>query len=178
MWKVSMKGISYWIWIAGGVIVGLIIFAIAYQQIVQIEKSIAEQRSLEHFSEVKNIIDNLCWSFVGNKREYTISLSEDVEGIYTTLNQSEEYKNEQLINKTISGENATGNFLCIKIADKRLKCEEMYCNATMPFMGSVPEEFSLSILINRLTGKGKISDYYLEFERMGNGVNVSLKTTG
>jgi len=45
----------------------------------------------------------------------------------------------------------------------------------MPFIGSVPEEFSLSALVNKLTGRGKVFDYYLEFERMKENVSVKFK---
>ena len=172
-----MKAISQWVWIAGGVIAGLVIFSIAYQQIVQINLSVAEQRSLEQFSEMKNIINNLCWSFSGNKREYTVDLAKTVEGVYVALSPYEEYTSEQLINKITADppESTTGNFLCIKIKDKRLKCEELECNTTMPFIGSVPEGFSLSALINELMGRGKVFTYNLKFERMETNVTVEIE---
>lgn len=171
-----MKGISYWVWIAGGVIAGLIIFTIAYQQIVEINRATIEQRSLEQFSEVKHIVDNLCWSFAGNKREYTVSIGDMVEAIYVTIDKYKEYEKKDLVGEILSGKPVLGNFLCIKITDKRVNCEELECNATMPFIGSVPEEFSLSALINKLTGRGKIFDYSLEFERKENIVEIRLKS--
>ncbi len=169
-----MKGISNWIWIAGGIIAALIIFSIAYNQIVQVSLAKVEQRSLEQYDETKSIIDNQCWSFVGNKREYTINLGETIEGVYIATNPYEEYEKEQLINKIISDETATGNYLCIKVKDKRLRCEELECNTTMPFMGSVPEEFSLSALLNKLMGRGRIFNYNLMFERMETKVEVGF----
>jgi hypothetical protein len=171
-----MKGVSYWFWIAGGVIAGLIIFTIAYQQIVDITRTAAEHRNLEQFNEIKNIADNLCWNTPGNKREYSVSLSENVEGIYTTSDKYEEYVGEKLLDNIISDDSGTGKYLCIKVKDKRLECEELECNTTMPFIGAVPEEFSLSALVNNLVGKGKIFDYYLEFEKIGEDVNI--KTLG
>lgn len=170
-----MKGISYWFWIIGGVIAGLAIFAAAYQLMADISLRNAEQRSLEQFSQVKGMINNLCWEFVGNKREYSMDLSEYVEGIYTTFDKYTEYEKEELIENIISGNNSTGDFICIKIAKKRVRCEKLECNATMPFIGSLPEGFSLSALINRLLGRGKIFEYPLEFERMGNEVAIFLK---
>lgn len=170
-----MKGISYWFWVIGGVIAGLIIFSIAYQQIMETNRITAEQRSLEQFAEIKNIVNNLCWEFSGNKREYTLSLSEMVDGVYVTFDMYSEYDKNSLVENIISEKNMTGNFLCMKISDKRVKCNELECNATMPFMGSVPEEYSLSALINKLTGKAKTFDYYLEFEKKGEEVFVNLK---
>jgi cytochrome c oxidase assembly protein Cox11 len=171
-----MKGISNWIWVAGGVIAGLIIFSIAYNQIVQVSLSRVEQRSLEQFDETKNIVNNQCWNFVGNKREYTVDLGETIEGVYIATNPYEEYEKEQLIGKIVSGENTTGNYFCIKVKDKRLRCEELECNTTMPFMGSVPEEFSLSALLNKLMGRGKVYSYNIMFERKETKVEVEFIT--
>jgi len=169
-----MKGISNWIWIAGGVIAGLIIFSIAYNQIVQISLARVEQRSLEQYDETKNIINNLCWGFGGNKREYTVSLAETIEGLYIATSPYEKYEEEQLINKIVSGETATGNYLCIKVKNKRSGCEKVECNTTMPFMGSVPEEFSFSALLNKLMGRGKIFIYNLKFEKIETKVEVEF----
>jgi len=77
-----MKGVSQWFWVAAGVVAGLIVFSIAYTQIGMLNKSKNIQRALEEYDEVKNIINNLCWSFSGNKREYKIHLPKEIEGFY------------------------------------------------------------------------------------------------
>jgi hypothetical protein len=170
-----MKAIANWFWIAAGVIAGLIVFAIAYQQIVNINKTAAEHRNIEQFNEIKNIADNLCWDTSGNKREYKVSLSENVEGIYTTMDKDVEISGGNLVNKIVSDEFNTGNYLCIKVKDKRIQCEDLECNTTMPFIGAVPESFSLSALINSLTGNGKIYDYYFQIEKSESDVVITLK---
>ena len=164
--------VSNWVWVVGGVITGLIVFSVAYQQIVQINLTRTEQTSLEAYSETKSTIDNLCWSFAGNKRKYTVNLGETVEGMYVASSLYEEYGREDLINKILTKKESTGNFLCIKIKDKRLKCQELPCNTTMPFLGSIPEEFSLIALLNKLMGKGLLFVYYLNFERTETGVEI------
>jgi hypothetical protein len=169
-----MKGVSYWFWIVGGVIAGLVIFTIAYQQIVDINRTAVEHRNIEQFNEIGNIADNLCWSSSQNKRDYKVSLSENVGGIYVASDKYEEYYGEELLGKIISGDSGNGNYLCIKVKDKRLQCEELECNTTMPFIGAVPEEFSLSALVNNLIGRGKIYDYNLEFEKVGEDVNIKI----
>jgi hypothetical protein len=166
-----MKAIAEWMWIAAGVIAGLIIFSIAQNQIYQLNIATIEQRSLEQFYEVKNIIDNLCWSFVGNVREYTLNLGESVERIYASKDKYTQYKRDELIGKI-----SEGNFLCIKIKDKRLRCEELECNVTIPFLGSVPIQFSLSALVNRLLGKVETFTYELQFNRTEDLVKVNIKT--
>ena len=120
-----MKAVSYWFWIIAGVIAGLIIFAIAYQQIVDINRTAADHRNLEQFNEIKNIADNLCKSFSGNKREYSVSLSENVEGIYTASNKEDVYEKKELVDMILSKTYYTGKYLCIKVKDKIPQCEDL-----------------------------------------------------
>jgi hypothetical protein len=167
--------VSQWVWIIGGVIAGLIIFSIAYQQIVLINLATIQQKSSEGYSEVKSIIDNLCWDFAGNKREYTLSIDDTVDGIYAASNQYVEYVSEDLLNKKLIKQESTGKFLCIQIKNKRLNCQELQCNATMPFLGSLPEKWSLIALLNKLTGKGLLFVYNLNLERAEDKVKISLK---
>ena len=167
-----MKAVANWFWIAGGVIAGLIIFTIAYQQIVDINRAAAEHRNTEQFYEIKNIADNICWGSPGNKREYRVSLSQNVDGIYTTPDKYDEIDGEELTKRILSDDDNTGKYICIKVKGKRIQCEDLECDTTMNFIGAVPEEFSLSKLVNKLTGRGEIYDYYLQFEKTGNGVNI------
>jgi hypothetical protein len=105
-----------------------------------------------------------------------VSLSENVEGIYVASDKYGEYDIENLLDNIISGDSENGKYLCIKVKDKRVQCENLECDTTMPFIGAVPEEFSLSSLVNNLIGRGKIFEYYLEFEKIGQ--NVDIKTIG
>jgi hypothetical protein len=169
-----MKGIEQWMWIAIGIIAGLVVFVFAYQQIAGIVKSSAEQKSIEQFNEIGSIVDNLCWSSDQNKREYVVHLGETIEGIYSVSDKYEEYKGTNLTNKLLSEDYSYGNYLCIKIKDKRTACKKLECNANMPFIGAVPEKFSLSALVGKLTGKGKTFDYYLNFQKDGKDVRIFI----
>jgi hypothetical protein len=168
-----MKAIAQWMWIAAGVIAGLIIFSVAQNQIYRLNVATIEQRSLEQFYEVRNIINNLCWSFAGNTREYTLNLGETIEGIYASKDKYTEYKRDELIDSILKGKISQGSFLCRKVKNQRLKCEELECNATMPFIGSVPIKFSLSALVSKLLGKGEVFTYKLQFKRETELVNTT-----
>lgn len=169
-----MRGTVVWFWVAAGVIAALIIFSIAYQQILQVNAMIAQQRSVEQFEEIRSRISDLCWSFVGNKRSYRVSLDATVKAIYLARGKHEEYESEQLVKKILNKSESSGSYVCIKIEKKRLRCEELDCNATMPFIGSVPLNFSLSALVKKAMGKPITFDYSLEFERIASGVVVKV----
>lgn len=172
-----MKGISEWIWLIGGIMAAVIIFTIASMQIQNTIKATIEKNSIQKFSEVVSIINNLCWSFEGNTREYTLQLGETIDGIYASPLPYERYESEQLTNKIINEEKSSGNNLCLKIKNKKLTCEKLDCNSTFPFVGAVPEKFSLSGMVSKWMGKGSIFNYYLGFERKIGAVEVSLNET-
>jgi len=169
-----MKAISEWFWVLAGILAGLIILSFAVYQIYNTNQAMSEQKTLEQFYKMKNIIDNLCWSFSGNTEIYEISVADRVNGIYVSLDKYTQYSLEDLKEKILNQEYSYGNYICIKIENKRLRCEELYCNATMPFIGSVPSKFSLSALINKIFGRGEISVYKLKLEKTGTIVNVTL----
>jgi hypothetical protein len=172
-----MKGITQWIWIVGSIIAAVIIFTIALNQMLLANRSIIEQRSIDQFNEIASNLNNFCWEFVGRKAELTVNLGDMVEGIYAAKTSHDEYEKEQLINNIILNKNSTGKYLCLKITDKRLKCEQFDCNVSFPFIGYVPEKFSLSALINSLMDKGKIYTYLLTLWRVPDGIDVYLVET-
>jgi hypothetical protein len=169
-----MKGISYWFWVVAGIIAGLVIFTLAYQQISQMSIAATEQRSNEQFLEIRDIANNLCMSFSGNTRQYEVQWADTVNGVYAGVDKHQSFTKDVLVQSILLTKNSTGNFLCIDMQDKRLDCEEITCNITsMPFMGSVPEQFSLSSLISSLMGRGKVFNYRLNFERTAKGVEIA-----
>jgi len=169
-----MKALSEWFWVFAGILSGLIILSLAIYQIHNTNQAWNEQKTLEQFDKMKNIINNLCWTFTGNIEKYEISVAESVIGIYTSLDKYAQYSSEDLKSKVLNKDYSFGNYLCIKVENKRLRCEELYCNVTMPFIGNIPSKFSLSSLINRILGKGEISVYQLKLEKIGTIINVTI----
>ena len=169
-----MKAISEWFWVFAGILAGLVVLSLAVFHIYSTNQALNEQRTLEQFWKIKNIINNLCWSFPGTKEIYEINVAETVEGIYASVDKYTQYSKEELIEKILQRENSYGNYICIKIRNKRLKCEELYCNANITFIGSLPSKFSLSSLINKLKGKGEVSTFLLKLEKSGSDVIVGF----
>jgi len=169
-----MKALSEWFWVFAGILSGLIILSLAIYQIHNTNQAWSERKTLEQFDKMKDIINNLCWSFTGNVEKYEISLAESVIGIYASAEKYTQYSSEELKSRILNEDYSFGNYLCIKMENKRLRCEELYCNITMPFIGSLPSKFSLSSLINKILGKGEITIYQLKFEKSGAIVNVTI----
>lgn len=172
-----MKGISQWIWIVGSIISAVIIFTIVFNQMFLSSRTVIEQRSINQFDEIASKLSTMCWESVGRREELTINIGDMVEGIYAAGTIHDEYEKEQLINNIILNKNSTGDYLCLSIEGKRLDCKQFDCNVSFPFIGYVPEKFSLSALVNSLMGKGKIYTHLLTLQRFPNGINVYLEET-
>ena len=171
-----MKGsVDIWVWIVGGIIAGFLIFIIAYSQLLQTSKLTAEQESIEQYKVLSDRINKLCWSMSGNKEGYSISVNENIRGIYLTEDKYLKMNNTELVNKILNEEVSSGNFLCIKVEGRRISCKELDCKAEIPYLGAVPTEFSLSALIDEIKGNYKKFRYDLELARESNIVKIIRK---
>jgi hypothetical protein len=169
-----MKGsISIWIWIVGGVIVGLIILTIVSMHFKQISEAMIEKRSLEQYEELRNQIDELCWSFSENKREYSLSLSKTIKGIYLTEDKYLDINDSEFVDYIINENISSGDFLCIKVEGKRTNCNKLDCTTYMPYIGSVPTEYSLSALIDEIMGNPKEFKYGLKLKKEGEIIKIT-----
>jgi len=166
---------SLWIWIAGSVIVGLLTFTIARSYFSHTLQITAEKRCLEQYVELANQINELCWSFSLNKREYSLILPERVEGLYVTDNKYLEFSKEEHVERILNGTESLGNYLCIKIEGRKKDCVELDCKARMPHLGAVPPEFSLSALINKFLGYPTEFKYELELIKINDTVIIERK---
>lgn len=167
--------VDIWVWIIGGIIAGFLIFIIAYSQLLQTSKSMAEQKSLEQYNELYNQINKLCWTFSGNVGDYSISIDESIRGIYLTEDKHIKINNTELVNKIIDEEISSGSYLCIKVEGKKASCEKLDCKAEIPYLGAVPIEFSLSALVDDIKGNYKKFRYDLRLTRESNLVKIIKK---
>ncbi len=170
-----MKAVSYWLWIAGSVIAGLLVFAAGYKYMSSAWEENAELDALESFEGLVSTVNDLCWSFTGSKREYTLKIYENVLGIYASRSKHEKYKEEELKEKIKNKEISEGDYLCIQIKNKRLKCLHLECNVSLPYLGFLSEDESLQSFLNKLSGKGKFTSCKLNLEKKSLKVEIGVK---
>lgn len=170
-----MRGsISAWVWIAGGLIAGILVFITAYSMLSQTTNALSEAKATEPYYNLKNLAENdLCFTTKGNKRTLDFSLSEEISAVYATDDKYERLNDSDYPKKIIAGEISQGKLLCMKRKDRRLVCEELSCEVRMPYLGAVPEKESLSALIDRILGRHKTFDYQLELLREPDFIAVS-----
>lgn len=170
-----MKAISYWLWIVGSVILGLLIFAAGYKYLSATSEKNAELESIESFEGLVNTVNDLCWEVVGNKRIEKLVVYENVQGIYASNDKSKRYTAEELLQKVEASEISEGEYLCIQIKNKRPMCKELECNASLPFLGYNEKNLGFQAIFNRLTGRGNKAEYNLELEKESDKVVVKVK---
>ncbi|MEM0480645.1 MAG: hypothetical protein QXQ14_00430 [Candidatus Aenigmatarchaeota archaeon] len=87
--------------------------------IYSIESS--ENKVVESFKNLASKLENLCWSFPFTQEREKIILNENVIAIFSTSDISNLQINEE----------TEGNFICLRIKDKRPICEKLSCNVSM-----------------------------------------------
>ncbi|MFB6075645.1 MAG: hypothetical protein ABEK17_00735 [Candidatus Aenigmatarchaeota archaeon] len=164
---------SMWIWIIGGILVGTIVFTIAYSQLMATSTKISEQRVLEQYGQLGNKINNLCWSFVDNERDYRIVINRDTELVY--LSDDEDFIPKNTTDLIQTSSNSTGQKLCVLLKNSRPRCMNLECEARMPYIGSIPPEESLLAMVNRMMGSKVKYEYNLQLKKGKDGkVNVKV----
>jgi len=164
-----MKAVSYWFWIIGSVLIGLLVFALAVTQLMQTTTSVSEEKAIEEFESLHSQINDLCWSFAGNTREFTLTLGESM-AVYAS-----EEKHPQISCEKLQSGISEGNYTCIEIKNKRTQCLETYCNVSLPCITAKPATASLHSLIDRVLGKPVVFEYKLLLNRTSFGVNATIE---
>jgi len=166
-----MKAVSYWFWIVGSVLIGLLVFSLAVTQLTQTTQSVSEEKSIEEFNSLHSQINDLCWAFSGNTREFTLSLAENVEAVYASKEKHPSLSLEEISKIDIS----EGSYLCIQIKNKRTECLKTYCNISMPSIVAKPATSSLQSLINKILGKPVVFEHKMFLNRTSFGVNITIE---
>lgn len=152
--------------------VAMLVFTFIYIQITGISSSAREDRALEDFYELRTRINDLCFSISGSQRTMKTVLTENVEGIYLTRNKTSEIENIQ--EKVENNEISEGNTLCFKTKDQNPYCDNIDCNASMPYIGGLEPEFSIRSLIDDITGGTTTYRYDLLLKKDGGNVTIEL----
>ncbi|MFB6088608.1 MAG: hypothetical protein ABEK36_02395 [Candidatus Aenigmatarchaeota archaeon] len=164
---------SMWIWVIGGILIGSIIFTISYSQLIATSSRISEQRILEQYGELGNRINDLCWSFVGNEREYKIVINRDTKLVY--LSVDEDYVPKNITNLIKENKKSKGNKICVLLGNSRPRCKDLECSAEMTYIGAVPPEESLMAMVKRMMGSEIKYEYTLHLSKKTNR-KVEIKT--
>ncbi len=180
--------VSIWIWISGGIIVGMITLSIAYKQLYGVTDSAVMYKVIEDFSTLGTKINSLCWSYEGTSTKIGIHLSSDVESLFVANESSLDtlyfQKNrkeitEKLKNETIEGKENKGDVLCLKLQKRRARCIKLDCFAMSKTVGYINPKRSIFSALLKIKEKEQTPKYRIDLTKIRNGtediVNMTMK---
>lgn len=127
-----MKGISVWIWVMGGIIVGMILFVLFVQIMSYVSMSRDKENAKAILGELAASVNSFCDAHLGEKSLKTIAFPDFVNVVFTSKDGREyEVKN----NRTF------GKWTCIKMG-KEISCEKLNCELEMILIEQKPSFIS------------------------------------
>jgi len=160
----AMKGISVWIWVIGGIIVGLVLFTIFIQFLSYITRVKEIELAKSTFQELVGNARNICKTIGGaapTRLEKTYVFPDAVSNIYSATSAS--------TSATIPlKERSYGRYLCMKIYEETF-CEDVQCEVEMSNIKNVP---SLTTAISKILGRMGINEYRMSITKVSCGVSI------
>jgi len=160
----GMKGISVWIWIIGGLIIGLVMFTIFIQFLSYITRAREVESAKATFQELAGNARSICQTIAGagsSKLEKTYVFPDAVSDLYSVNSTSKS-------TAVPSEPRSYGRYICMKIYEESI-CENIKCNVEMSNIKNVP---SLTTTINKIMGRIGTKEYQLGITKVSCGVSV------
>jgi len=163
-----------WLYIAGGIFIAMLIFVIAYNllttQMIQAQK----QNALATFNDLMTDIEMVCLQEINNSMLIKIAIPTSVRVLYVT----DDIKNPlpTVVERIKNEETNRERNLCIQFIDEQtIRCKELSCNTIMPYMGSLPENMDIKIMVKKILGEAPVKDYDLRITKtLGDEVEIKI----
>jgi len=166
-----------WIYVIGGIIIGVIAFVIAYNLISSSLNYSQTQNFLSQLSSFYSDVNTACIQELNNSLVRKFSVPSAVRVVYATNNTVNALpkvvdliKNEQL---------SVGQNICLQFKNENyLRCypqppEKLLCTITMPYMGALPETEDIWMKVSKILGKSLTREYDICIKKVG-GRNVNI----
>jgi hypothetical protein len=163
-----------WLYIAGGIFIAMLVFVIAYNlltmQMIQAQK----QNALADFNDLLTDIETVCLQEINNSMLIKIEIPTSVRVLYVT----DDTKNmlSTVVTNITNEVTNTGKNICMQFNDEQfIRCKELTCNTEMPYMGSLPENMDIKIMVKRILGEAPVKEYDLTITKVsGDEVEVKI----
>jgi hypothetical protein len=169
-----------WIYVAGGIILSVIAFVIAYSMMVGLVDSSQRQTATTQFSNFyNNVVASVCIQEINNSMNRTISFPSLVRIVYATDETSKPLV--KVVDLIKNAEMSSGKNLCMQFKDEQnLRCfpqppDKMYCTIKMPYLGVLPETEDIFMKVKKILGQPEIRDFNLFVKKTeGDVVEISV----
>lgn len=174
--KISRKkGVSAWIIVIGGTILGMIIFFAGVHISIQTIKINEKQAALEQINTLYEKIERTCLvGGIGETYYYKISLPESIRAVYIA-NYSDEEPPDKVSVYISEKKIALGRFFCYQFFNEAPNCRKTSCNTFMTYIGTPSMKEDLLSLLARVTGVRPIYNFTLIINKTSfNNVTVNI----
>jgi len=159
---VTDKGIAVWIWVVGGVIIGLVMFTILFQLVSFMLSSRDVSITKDSFMQFASIVSRICDMREKSESVQSVSLK-NVDFMYATSDQ-------KIMN--VTGNRTFGKYLCINMSSE-VTCVETGCLIEISTeVNASVERNKLAGEVGGITGKGQFIKYLFYIEKLSCGVSV------
>lgn len=152
-----MKGISVWIWVIAGIIIGMVMFTLFVQIMSYVAMSRDKENVKETLGEFAATVNSFCDAQTGEKTTTSFSFSSSVDTVFS----SKDGIGYEEGNRTF------GKWLCAKMG-KEVSCERLNCELEMLLIKQKP---SFSSLTSTVFGPS-YQDYEFEIAKTECGVSA------
>jgi hypothetical protein len=181
-----------WVYVAGGVIIGMLTFAIAYTLISGYVKFNEKQNDLKKFSSLINDAKIVCYGGKDNFLAKSYTFSENLKILYATNNIScssdadcnyplEICENnfcllQKPVEAIMSKHLSFGKNICFQFKDEtELRCEKVACNVSFQPIGVLPETVDIWAAVSKILGKGNYRNFMLNLTKDSfDSINITL----
>jgi hypothetical protein len=171
-----------WVYVAGGVIAGVLVLAIAYSLMSAYVKFNEKQNDLKEFSSLASDAKLVCYGSKDNFLVKSYIFSENFKILYATNNIScssdadcnyplERCENNFcLLQKPIeaikSKQSSFGKSICLQFKDENeLRCEKIACNVSFLPIGMLPATEDIWVAVSKILGKGNYRSFMLNLTK-------------
>jgi len=163
-----------WLYVTGGIFIAMLVFVIGYNLLTINMIQAQKQMALTKFKDLQTDIETVCLQEVNNYKLTKISIPTSVRVLYVT----DDTKNllPTVVEKINNKETNKARNICMQFIDEQiLRCEKLTCNTTMPFMGSLPENMDIKIMVKKILGEAPVKDYELNITKtLGDEVEINI----
>ena len=163
-----------WLYVIGGIIIGILIFTIGYHLISISINQAQKQTALSNFNDLHTNIQMTCFQEINNSMLIKLQVPNSVRVLYTT----DDNKNllDTVVDKIQNKEYSSGHYLCMQFKEEQeLRCQKIDCLTDIPYMGSLPKELDIQLMVKKILGKAPVKEYTLEIKKIsGDHVYVSI----
>jgi hypothetical protein len=154
-----MKGITVWMWLIAGVVVGMIMFVLFFQLMSYLTLSKYREDAKQSFDDLTSTINAMCESKSGIQSSKKIVFPDSVSMVYSTTDPKVFFEKN---NRTY------GKYACLKFQNEQF-CEGLRCDLELSTIKNKPNVLGV---VDTLLGRSSYHEYFVKLTKTECGISA------